>query len=86
MVVDIVVRGEAEQRYPAERAIVTLAAAVEMAGKQQAYDHAAAVQQSITAQLTELADRGAVLEWSSGQVSVSSHRPWRDDGDPPLAG
>ena len=80
MVVEIVVRGEAEGRYPAERAIVTLAAAVEMAGKQQAYDHAAAVQQAITAQLSELADRGAVLEWSSGQVSVSSHRPWRDDG------
>ena len=81
MVVDITVRGEAEARYPAERAIVTLAAAVERAEKQQAYDQAASVQQAVTAQLTELADRGAVLDWSSDQVSVYSHRPWRDNGE-----
>jgi uncharacterized protein YggE len=81
MVVDITVRGEAEARYPAERAIVTLAAAVERAEKQQAYDQAASVQQAVTAQLTELADRGAVLDWSSDQISVYSHRPWRDGGD-----
>ncbi|HUS21039.1 MAG TPA: SIMPL domain-containing protein [Aeromicrobium sp.] len=81
MVVDITVRGEAEARYPAERGIVTLAAAVERAEKQQAYDQAASVQQAVTAQLTELADRGAVLDWSSDQVSVYSHRPWRDNGE-----
>lgn len=81
MVVDITVRGEAEARFPAERAIVTLAAAVETPGKQQAYDQATAVQQAVTAQLTELADRDAVIEWSSGQVSVYSHRPWRDNGE-----
>lgn len=86
MVVEITVRGEAEARYPAERAIVTLAAAVEDAEKQQAYDQAAAVQQAVTAQLTELADRGAVIDWSSGQVSVASYRPWRDDGHAPQAG
>jgi uncharacterized protein YggE len=81
MVVDITVRGEAEARYPAERGIVTLVAAVERAEKQQAYDQAASVQQAVTAQLTELADRGAVLDWSSDQVSVYSHRPWRDNGE-----
>jgi uncharacterized protein YggE len=86
MVVEITVRGEAEARYPAERAIVTLAAAVENAEKQQAYDEATAVQQAVTAQLTELADRSAVIDWSSGQVSVSSYRPWRDDGHDPQAG
>jgi uncharacterized protein YggE len=85
MVVEITVRGEAEARYPAERAIVTLAAAVENAEKQQAYDQATAVQQAVTAQLTELADRRAVIDWSSGQVSVSSYRPWRDDGHDPQA-
>src|SRR5688500_2514358 len=86
MVVEITVRGEAEARYPAERAIVTLAAAVESAEKQLAYDQATAVQQAVTAQLTELADRSAVIDWSSDQVSVSSYRPWRDNGQhPPLA-
>ena len=79
--VDITVRGEAEARYPAERAVVTLAAAVEAADKQQAYDQAASAQLAVTAQLTELADRNAVLDWSSDQVSVSSYRPWRDNGE-----
>jgi uncharacterized protein YggE len=78
--VDITVRGEAEARYPAERAIVTLAAAVEGADKQQAYDQAVSTQQAVTAQLTELADRGAVLDWSSDQVSIATYRPWRDNG------
>src|SRR3546814_19949392 len=82
MVVEITVRGEAAGQYPPERAIVTLAAAVETPEKQQAYDQAASVQQAITAQLTELADRDAVIDWSSGTVSVSSYRPWRDDGGP----
>ena len=81
MVVEIAVRGEAEARYPAERAIVTMAAVVETAIKQQSYDEATSVQQAITGQLTELADRGAVLDWSSSQVSVSSYRPWRDEGE-----
>ena len=80
MVVDITVRGEAEARFAAERAIVTLAAVVEKPDKQQAYDRAVSVQQAVTAQLTELADRQAVLTWSSDQVSVSSHRPWEDNG------
>lgn len=79
--VDITVRGEAEARYPAERAIVTLAAAVEAADKQQAYDQAASAQLAVTAQLTELADRDAVLDWSSDQVSISTYRPWRDNGE-----
>lgn len=81
MVVDITVRGEAEARFPAERAIVTLAAMVETPDKQQAYDRAVSVLQAVTAQLTELADREAVLDWSSDQVSVSSHRPWQDNGE-----
>lgn len=85
MAVEITVRGEAEARYPAERATVTMAAVVETAVKQQSYDQATAVQQAVTGQLTELADRSAVLDWSSSQVSVSSYRPWRDQGDPPLA-
>jgi len=79
--VDITVRGEAEARYPAERAIVTLAAAVEAVDKQRAYDEAASAQLAVTAQLTELADRDAVLDWSSDQVSISTYRPWRDNGE-----
>jgi uncharacterized protein YggE len=78
MVVEIMVRGEAEQRYPAERAVVTLAASFEDGAKQTVYDAAVSAQQAITAQATELANRGAVSTWSSEQVAVSSYRPWLD--------
>lgn len=78
MVVEITVRGEAEERYPAERAVVTLAATFEDGSKQTVYDAAVSTQQAITSQATELADRGAVSNWSSEQVAVSSYRPWLD--------
>lgn len=80
MVVEIAVRGEAEGQYAAERGIVTMAASFEHVDKQAAYDAALAVHQAITSQLTDLADRDAVLTWSSGQVGISSHRPWLDNG------
>jgi uncharacterized protein YggE len=75
MVVEITVRGEAEERYPAERAVVTLAATFEDGSKQTVYDAAVATQQAISSQVTELADRRAVSNWSSEQVAVSSYRP-----------
>lgn len=85
MVVDITVRGEAEGRYPAERAVLTLVAAIEESsnqgrGRQEVYDQAVATQQAITAQAARLVESGAVTTWSSDQVAVSTHRPWRDDG------
>ena len=80
MTLEITVRGSAEQRFAAERATVTLAAAIERADKQQVYDEAVAVLEPLVMQLRELADRGAVTTWSSDQVRVYSHRPWGPDG------
>ncbi|MFL6088897.1 MAG: SIMPL domain-containing protein [Aeromicrobium sp.] len=80
MVVEISVRGEAEGRYAAERAVVLLAAVFEGAAKDQMYDHAVALQKAIAGQLAELVDRGAVATWSSDDVAMSTHRPWLGDG------
>lgn len=80
MPLDITVRGSAEQRHPAERAIVSMAAAIEGADKQQVFADALAVQEPLTAQLAELAGVQAVLTWASDQVRVFSHRPWEPDG------
>lgn len=80
MTLDITVRGSAEQHYPAERAIVSMAAAIEGSDKQQVFKDALAIQEPVAAQLKELVELRAVGTWSSGQVRVYSHRPWDADG------
>ncbi len=80
MTLDITVRGSAEQHYPAERAIISMAAAVEGSDKQQVFKDAVAIQEPVSAQLKELVQLRAVGVWSSDQVRVYSHRPWDADG------
>ncbi len=80
MTLDITVRGTAEQRHPAERAIVSMAAAIEGGDKQQVFAEALAIQEPLTAQLKGLVELQAVQTWSSDQVRVFSHRPWEADG------
>jgi uncharacterized protein len=80
MTLEITVRGSAEKRFAAERATVTLAAAIESTDKQQVYDDAVAVLEPLVMQLRELNDRGAVSTWASDQVRVYSHRPWTSEG------
>ena len=78
MALEITVRGEAEGRYPAERAVVSIGATVEGPDKQRTFEQAVAVQEPITGQLRELVDREAVTTWSSDQVRVYTYRPWVD--------
>lgn len=80
MSLEITVRGSAERRFAAERATVSMAAAIESADKQQVYDEAVSVLEPLVMQLRELNDRGAVSTWSSDQVRVYSHRPWTGEG------
>jgi uncharacterized protein YggE len=80
MTLDITVRGSAEQRYPAERAIVSMAAAIEGLDKQQVFQDAVAIHEPLVSQLRELVELRAVGPWSSDQVRVFSHRPWEADG------
>lgn len=79
MTLEITVRGSAEQHYPAERAVVSMAAALEGDAKDAVFREAVAVQDPLTAQLKELSHKNAVSSWSSEQVRVFSHRPW--DGE-----
>lgn len=80
MTLDITVRGSAEQHHPAERAIVSLAAAVEGHDKQKVFTDAVAIQEPLTAQLKDFVGLNAVAAWSSDQVRVFSHRPWESEG------
>lgn len=80
MTLEITVRGFAEKSYPAERATVTLSAAVEGFDKQEVYADAVAIQGPILDQLTQLVDGGKVTAHDSDQVRVYSQRPWGPDG------
>lgn len=80
MTLDITVRGSAEQRYPAERALVSMAVAIEGTDKAEVFRDAVSVQEPLASQLLELNDRGAVLGWSCDQVRVFSHRTYSPDG------
>ncbi len=80
MTLEITVRGSAELRYPAERAITSLVAAIEGPDKRAVFDDAVALQEPLVQQLRDLVDRDAVTTWSSEQVRVFSHRPWLGDG------
>jgi len=85
MALEVTVRGEADRRYPAERAVVGLGATIDGSDKQRTYDEAVALQEPLTAQLRELVERGAVTTWSSDQVRIYTSRPWLDGnrrGDP----
>src|SRR4051794_18059454 len=81
MTLDITVRGSAEQHFTAERALVSMAAAIEGADKQQVFTDAVAIQEPLAKQLAELVELQAVGTWSSDQVRVYSHRPWVGDGE-----
>lgn len=80
MTLEITVRGSAEQHFPAERAVVSMAAAIEGPEKATVFRDAVAVQEPLVSQLKELVDRDAVSTWSSDQVRVYSHRPWDPEG------
>ncbi|MGB9013198.1 MAG: SIMPL domain-containing protein [Aeromicrobium sp.] len=80
MTLDITVRGSAEERYPAERALISMAVAIEGTDKTEVFQDAVAVQEPLASQLQELHDRRAVMVWSCDQVRVFSHRPYSPDG------
>ena len=75
---EIIVRGEARQRYPAERATVGLAATLEGADRTDVYRRAVALADPLTADLRRLQDGGAVTRWSSDQLRVFSYRPYSE--------
>lgn len=81
---EVVVRGHARRRYPAERATVTLAATFEDADRQDVYRRAVGVQEPLIAELRRLQGEGAITRWSSDQLRVFSYRPHSDTGVNPL--
>ena len=79
----ITVQGSARSELPPEQAVLRFTITAE--GPERA-----PVVAAVTAALREVssvlaarhADQGAVSQWSADRVSVTSHRPWSNDGTP----
>ncbi len=80
MSLSITVRGTAEEIYPAERAIVDVAVAIEGEDRAAVAAEAGTLLAPLTEQLGQLHDRQVVTSWSAGQVRVFSHRPTDHEG------
>ncbi len=81
---EIVVRGHARRRYPAERATVSLAANLEGTDRDGVYRRAVGLQDPLARDLDQLHEAGAVSRWSSDQLRVFSYRPHSESGRRPL--
>ena len=81
---EVVVRGHARRRYPAERATVSLAANIEGTDREGVYRRAAGLQDPLAQDLDRLREAGAVSRWSSDQLRVFSYRPHSESGRRPL--
>lgn len=81
---EVVVRGQARARYPAERATVTLSANFEGTDRESVFRRAVALQDPLVRELDELRDTGAVTRWHSDQLRVFSYRPYSEKGARPL--
>jgi uncharacterized protein len=81
---EVVVRGQASRRYPAERASVGVTADLDGTDRDGVYRRAIGLQEPLAADLSGLHEAGAVSRWSSDQVRVYSHRPYTESGPRPL--
>lgn len=76
----ITVRGEHEVRMAPERA--TIQAAVRAQGPQRAavVDLVQRLAEPVRTGITQRADAGTVLDWSSKRMAVRAERPWNNEG------
>lgn len=81
---EVVVRGQARRRYPAERATVSITADLDGTDRDGVYRRAVGLAEPLTADLSGLHEAGAVSRWSSDQVRVYSYRPYTESGPRPL--
>jgi uncharacterized protein YggE len=76
----ITVRGESEARTAPELAVARVSVAIDGRVRATVIERATALATPVRDDLTRQQSAGAVLEWSSQQVSVWTDRPWSNDG------
>ncbi|QEV99702.1 SIMPL domain-containing protein [Microbacterium caowuchunii] len=78
--VTVTVRGEHEERIPAEQGVVRVTVHVEGRDRGTVVEQLAALATPVRADLDSRQSAGALLRWTSSRANVWTERPWGPDG------
>jgi hypothetical protein len=78
--VTVTVRGEHEARVAPERATISVSVRAEGPERASVVDHVMTLAEPVRASITQRADAGSVVDWTSKRLSVRAERPWNNDG------
>ena len=78
--VTVTVRGEHEARVAPERAPIRVSVRAEGYERTTVVEHVMRLAEPVRGSITERAEEGSVVDWTSKRLSVRAERPWNNDG------
>lgn len=78
--VTVTVRGEHEARVAPERATISVSVRAEGPERTAVVDHVMTLAEPVRTSITQRADAGGVVDWTSKRLSVRAERPWNNEG------
>ncbi|MGW9156309.1 MULTISPECIES: SIMPL domain-containing protein [unclassified Microbacterium] len=78
--VTVTVRGEHEARIAPERATIRVSVRAEGSERTTVVEHVMRLAEPVRGSITERADAGSIVDWTSKRLSVRAERPWNNDG------
>ncbi|WP_337003386.1 MULTISPECIES: SIMPL domain-containing protein [unclassified Microbacterium] len=78
--VTVTVRGEHEARIAPERATIRVTVRAEGAERTVVVEHAMRLAETLRDSVTQRADAGSIIEWTSTRLSVRAEHPWNNEG------
>jgi uncharacterized protein YggE len=78
--VTVTVRGEHEARVAPERATIRVSVRAEGPERTTVVEHVMRLAEPVRGSITERADAGNVVDWTSKRLSVRAERPWNAEG------
>ncbi|PKQ33389.1 MAG: SIMPL domain-containing protein [Actinobacteria bacterium HGW-Actinobacteria-11] len=78
--VTVTVRGEHERRVAPERATIRVSVRSEGPERTVVLEHVMRLADPVRTSITERADAGSIVDWTSTRLSVRAERPWSNDG------
>lgn len=79
--VTVTVRGEHEARVAPERATIRVGVRAEGPDRAAVVDTAMRLAEPVRRSITERADAGTVVDWTSKRLAVRAERPWNSEGE-----
>lgn len=78
--VTVTVRGEHEARVAPERATIRVGVRADGPERTAVVENVMRLAEPVRSSITDRADSGSVVEWTSKRLSVRAERPWSNDG------